>query len=153
MNRRRLFLVASLLVASAVFPGSAGDVKALRAEILLFSGRPDPVFIVDDPRTVNDILSALKRLPADRMFRGDTVAPSRLGYKGVLVESASPAIMESESFLVYHRDVEIDRMDDGAAAQFRFDGSAALENLLLKIAERQGVIDRRLLGSIKAARP
>ena len=136
-------LVAVLCVTSSFAPmirAQELDEDAAVATVLLYSGRPNPQFVLDDAalaRLRTLINSADERESFDRQ----TVVPSILGYNGVMIQNLSRRGALAERIIVYRSDVEIRDKE----TRFRRDESRAIESFLLQQAVELGAIDRRAL--------
>jgi hypothetical protein len=82
--------------------------------------------------------------PNDK-FKKPTVIPSILGYKGVIVDNPNKISGLPAFLAVYRGDIEV----KDEFKKFLVDEGASVENLLLNEAMRKGVIDERILKSIK----
>lgn len=154
-----LLLGFSLKMSAAPATGPS----AMQVEILIFSGRPNPVFTLTDPTEIKEItalVSALPKAPAARATAGTT--DSVLGYRGIAVENRSMIAPELGSLLVNRSQVQLTRKAAPSAqtasatpvdaSEVRLDGGAALENRLLTLARKHGAIDDALLSHITSGK-
>jgi hypothetical protein len=152
MNRLKimmiLFLAMGLLVASTLIPGNlcsdravAAEEKGITVRVLLFSGRPDPTYVLDDTQLIEKLkvdIAGAKRLDD---YGKQTVIPANIGYKGILVSNPEKWAGLPARFAVYNGAIEL--MDD--QKRFLEDSGGAVEKLLLDEAIRKGVIDDVIL--------
>jgi hypothetical protein len=132
----------------------------LRVEVMVFSGRPNPVFTITDPAQIREILSLADTMP--QSTDGRAAQKQGLGYRGIAVTNLSSDASKVETLKVYRSAVEIKRKPDtsaknatatsagDAATEARSDNGKALETRLLAMAVSRGVIEQRLLDQIKA---
>lgn len=142
--------------------------QGLRAEIMIFSGRPNPVFTVTDPAEIRELLAIIKALPPRnaQLAKDDAPENSMLGYRGIAVENLSETTPELKSLVVSRNAVQITQdttaIKPGAATtsavassaniERRIDTSSLLENRLLQLALKQKAIDPNLLVAINHQR-
>jgi hypothetical protein len=158
MNRLRshgtkaaLAATVALLLGVLVLPptDAAGaqteDPSGVNVRILIYSGRPDPVFSLD-PAADTSMLDNLRGLDKSAMaaegFDKDTVIPAILGYKGLLISNPQREGDLPAHIAVYRGYVEV---RDDAGTRFLVDENRNLETALLKQAYDRGLIDERLL--------
>ncbi len=115
--------------------------KGIIVRVLLFSGRPDPVYTLEDQQIINKIKSGLAEAKSAEGFDKETVIPSILGYKGILVDNPEMHAELPPRFAVYKGIVEV---IDGQK-QFLMDKNGAIEEMLMNEAIRKGVIDKAIL--------
>jgi hypothetical protein len=126
---------------------------ALRIEVDVFSGRPNPVITLDDAAAV-DVLERLR--PADRLGRAESAPPpeSILGYRGLVVEQVGDLaqglperfrVVDGKLFgpRLAHRpaDVQVEDFVCGATGPIRL---AGLDEETLAIIRRL-IEERRLI--------
>ena len=157
-----LYFFALLFTLGAVLRAdSASKPDALRVEVRIFSGRPNPVFVITDPDEIRTILAQAAALPARSAVNAEEGAkPRALGYTGIAITNLSTASSDVQSVLVHRTTVQVTRKKAGptktpataeasaAAQEVRLDSSAALENRLLGLAYGRGAIDSNLLAKI-----
>lgn len=141
------FLLACATLAACagapVAPTEAVAVKApVHVTLLLFSGRPDPVFGVDE-KFVAETLRP--RLAEARPVTSAAAAVPGLGYHGIRVENVGGVPGLARSLFIYRQDVEV--REDAKASILR-DENASLESALLQEAVAKGVIDAKVLDAI-----
>ena len=127
----------SIIILSSLASAQEGAAKsALKITIDVFSGRPNPIFYVDDVITINDIRETLVRMTVNAQFTKGSVMPSRLGYRGLIIENPGNISSIPKTTKLYGRNIEIESdknrffIDDGE-----------LELLLIGEAIERGVID------------
>ncbi|MFI5360387.1 MAG: hypothetical protein ACHQ49_00335 [Elusimicrobiota bacterium] len=164
---KKIVLSMSVFLISSGVAMSADNepAKGLQVEVLVFSGRPNPVFTVTDPKEIQELLNDVEALPGNKGFKGASVTPSRLGYKGILVRNQSGEDQEVAAFVVHGKDLEIKPAASvkSAARDFRVDAAAgvrssgetgkeSIERRLLELGREKGALDANLLGAISAGR-
>lgn len=158
MKSSILWLVAAFLALST--PAVAKETtnsRALEVTLLVFSGRPNPVFTITDPSEIKEILALAAALPRhSKQMSDDAVIPPRLGYQGIAVKNLSGESPDIAGFLVNRATVQLKRhasraanSADGpagasAASESRVDSKSALERRLVTLARQRGVIDDRV---------
>jgi len=94
------------LVAPAI-PALAQDDQGAQAKVtvLLYSGRPNPSFTLDDAavRRLAELLAAATPV---QDYERDSVMPSILGYNGLVVETRGERAGLPRRLVVYHNDLE-----------------------------------------------
>jgi|GEM_PF-655488 len=174
-----LFCLVSLLpfLSFSVNAQTPVAPNALRVELLMFSGRPNPVFTITDPAEIRDLTARVNALPKNSIAAAAQTADFPvLGYQGIVVRNMSAASPELDSILVRRSNVRINRKagpqakaaqaqaasvsSAGASAsaapaaaaaepsELRVDGGNALENHLLSLARNRGVLDDALMNHI-----
>lgn len=139
----RFMLLAARLFAPAAQP--------LAVELLIYSGRPNPTFIISDRKTVRDILAMANNLPVDEANKGDVAAmpPSRLGYQGFLVRSESAMLPYRDAFIVYHSAVQLVAVAGAMpASAHRIDVGSTLESKLIALAKSARIVDDGVIALI-----
>jgi len=131
-----LMLLAACAPVALAQPGEPAPGTA-RLRVLLYSGRPDPTVELD-AATADQLAALVDAAPAAEGFDGDTVLPSILGYKGVLVETSGDGPLP-RYLAAFGGTVEL---RDGEARFLRDDGRA-VEQLLLEAAVEAGGLDER----------
>ncbi len=150
------FVLAATLPA---MPATAPE--RLEVEIMIYSGRPNPTFTITDMAEIREILGAAKAFPR---APSAAAAPShpKLGYRGIVVANRSSVSVDLERFTVERSTVLLTGAARASsvpgvaaatsATEARFDGSAALEQRLLAIAEGRGVLAPAALAHIRSRR-
>lgn len=109
--------------------------------VLLYSGRPDPEYSIENQGDIVAIRDALSSAKVVEKFDKATVIPSILGYKGILVKNTGKLEGLPSMFAVYQGMIEV----TGEPKRFLSDGDRRLEKLLIDGAMKKGVIDDALL--------
>ena len=122
------------------------DVGPIRITLLLFSGRPNPVFGVQAAFFATQIQPALTKASAMPASAAEMPAPKGLGYGGIQVENAGRIPDLPSELFVYH-----ERIERGSPGKFDYlmDGSRTLEAVLLREALAQRIIDSNVLEAIE----
>ncbi len=148
----RLAVLALVLAMAAVESGAANDppagARGITVQVLLYSGRPDPLFAITDPARIAQVQQLFAQAKPDPAA-GDrkTVLPSILGYKGVLILNTGGLGGLPHTIAVYHGSVEV---RDGGT---RFlTGGGALEGAMIDEAIQRSVVDPRALEILRAER-
>ena len=165
MKRYSLYLTAFLaMITSAMSADTAKKPDAIQVEVLIFSGRPNPVFTITDPAEINEIMSLANNLPSPAVGAANQKAAApALGYRGIAVENLSTTLPDVQAFTVHRGHVQLHRKQNPQAkpaasdpassgqatsTDARNDGSAALETRLLNLAHTRGAIDDRVFDHI-----
>ena len=107
----------------------------LKVTVMIFSGRPNPVYYIKEQDAVNQFKSLFGKNKKNGGFMKDTVIPNQLGYSGIAVENLKDITELPKKFIVYNNDIEL--VDPGATlksaseSKFLYDGSSQLETFLL----------------------
>lgn len=142
----RLLCVFSVLTLVVAWHGSAGAQgsdrggKGIKVKILLYSGRPDPTYILEQKDSVDRVKTLVKKAKKIK-FKEKTIIPSILGYRGIIVENPGRAAELPERFAVYKGKIEV----TGEKRAVYSDEGRTLEKFLLKEAEKQKAIDEKML--------
>jgi hypothetical protein len=126
------------------------QMHALKVTVLVFSGRPNPSFVITDPAVIKEITDALKQLPIHPKFRGnDSIRrPGQLGYRGFHVENTAAFAIDIQSFSVYRSDIELSK-PGAMMKEFHIDAAAAIERRLIELAETNNIMAESVLAHIK----
>ncbi len=146
MKKNLFALITALLAFSATMLAAAPlNPNVLEVEIMIFSGRRNPVFTITDPAEIHSLLASAKSLPA----AAPMAAPARggLGYRGIAVRNRSTIDPEVADFVVHHATVELNR-----GAQARADHARGLEQQLLSLAQARGVLTAAQLAHINRSK-
>lgn len=139
--RAAAFAALASLAACATAPALAPPSTELRAQVLIYSGRPNPALTIEDEARIGELRALLAELPRNPEFRGETVVPSILGYAGIVVMNGDPTRGLPATVAVHRGDVE---MRDGKCSFFR-DPDGKLEAwLLARFTERELLGEREL---------
>lgn len=148
--------IFSTFVASAAAAESSTTAEvpqALQVEILVFSGRPDPKFIITEATIIKEITDVVKSLPVHPSLKGDSnlTRPGLLGYRGIRVYNVSDINSDVEWFTIYRSAVEV--LKKGVNEKdFKLDASTALEGRLIQMAEDKKLMPDVVLAHIKNIR-
>lgn len=157
LNRTRAVLATNVILLLAIAPwagvGSSWaqteEESGVNVRILVYSGRPDPVFSLD-PTADAFLMDALRGLGESagelEGFDAETVIPAILGYKGLLITDPSKQGGLPGQIAIYRGNIEV---RDGETTRFLIDEDRGLETLLLKVAFDQALIDEELLRAEK----
>jgi hypothetical protein len=139
-----IILIGALIaVANSQTQGDAG-MKGLKVTVLLFSGRPDPSYVIDDAASLDQVKKIFET-SKETKFEKSTVIPSILGYKGISVKNMGNIPGIPESFAVYKGTIEVGAKEK----KFFTDEGNALEKLLFDKAIERGVIEEKILKRIR----
>lgn len=153
MNTKKMILITlavcfGVLYTAAMTVGglqgtdtAAAAQKGITVRVLLFSGRPDPVYVLEDQQMIDKIKNALVEAKRAEDFDKETVIPSILGYKGILVDNLEMRPGLPSRLAVYEGTIEV--MDE--QKRFLVDEKHAIEEMLMDEAIRKGVIDEVIL--------
>jgi hypothetical protein len=128
--------------------------KGLKVTIMIYSGRPDPTFMITDGNTIQKIEKLLSTLPKNEKYNDpkETVSPNVLGYNGILVENFSDFMPDLEYIVVHHANIELKNKnvtENTKIKEFRSDNSKNFEDTLLQEALTHGCINQKLAENIK----
>lgn len=119
--------------------GSGAAESALKVQVDIYSGRPNPTFTITNPAVIQQLVADLSAAP--RSQDDPTAvekAVNRLGYRGVLVENADGIAGLPEVMRVFDGNVMI---VDSLAGTFQlYDDSGKMERKLLRKAKNKGLI-------------
>jgi hypothetical protein len=146
MMRASLRIVILLVVffgMLAVFAATGGPPAAepaagLTVTVEVFSGRPNPTFVLDDAAAVDRLRQTFTRMPAEPLDDERAAGFSHLGYRGIVIDnprglSGIPRHVQVLDGLVLVRDGA-----GGACRQFR--DTESLEKRCLVLAAERGLI-------------
>ncbi len=126
--------------------GNSGNEEGLKATILIYSGRENPSFHLEEG-AANELVELLSAAKENRNFEGTSVHPSILGYNGVLVENFSQVAGLPSSFAVYKENIEA---REKGGTRFLLDPKGGVvEDLLLSQARRAEAISEKELRFIR----
>lgn len=151
----RLVVLVCLLAAQSL-PGIEGRNLSVQAaepgtmivRVLLYSGRPDPEYVLDQQRDselitrVYEYLNGATEAPSPA---SGTVIPSILGYKGIHIRNPERLGGLPPQFAIYRGNVEVRDEEISFAA----DPERRLETVLLNTALRKGLLGAELLEAEK----
>ena len=104
-----LFLVIAAVIASFIVNDTqnAAAENKLRVVILVYSGRADdPSYQLANPRLVAQVKDLIGKARKTK-FKGKTIIPSILGYRGIIVQNPGRISGLPEHFAVYKGIIEI----------------------------------------------
>jgi hypothetical protein len=143
--------LAFVTIAGAAEPMPPAKAETLEVEILVFSGRRNPTFVITDPAVIREITNGVKALSAHPTLKtnGSLGNPGRLGYRGIRLRNGSSVNSDLEWFTVFRSAVEV--VNKAAnSKEFRVDAAAALERRLIKMAEEKKLMDDVVLEHVKS---
>ena len=154
---RSIWCIAVAVAVAALtltpFPACAGTLSGisagmngLKVTVLIFSGRPDPSYVIDDAASLDRVKKTLEAARKTK-FDKQTVIPSILGYKGILVENSGRIPGIPPRFAVYQGTIEAGGTED---KKFLADEGKALEDYLLSQAIERKVIDEKIVKRMKS---
>lgn len=149
----KVFLVAIMIVSITLFShqkvfSEIKEQKGLSVTVLLFSGRPDPVYMIEDKDTIERIRDLISHSKEHYRFERPTVIPSILGYKGIVLENMAEIIGIPPFIAVYKGNIET----RNEMKKFLIDEGNKLENLLLNEAIKKGVIEDQIIKRMRTER-
>lgn len=148
-----VFVVASgFLLAALPIPGAlrSNDIalaqeKGIAVRVLLFSGRPDPTYMLEDAQMVAQLKANIAEAKKLDAFDRESVIPATIGYKGILVSNPEMKAGLPARFAVFNGTIEL--MD--GRKRFLEDKGGMIEKMLLDEAVRKGVIEDVVLKRMK----
>ncbi len=154
--------LVSIVLACSAFCAQAGEaVKALKVELLVYSGRPNPTFVVSDPKEIKEILNLANAIPRKKSFTAESnlQIEGKLGYQGFLVTNNSDVNSELKTFFVRGNNVQMELISGSKALgktsveqATALDSNTRLESKLLNSAKASGVADDKLLKIIESGK-
>jgi len=157
MKTLLIFFAALLSLISVTNAQTAPRAKGLRVEIMMFSGRPNPVFEITHPDKIREVQLLIGAI-LQKSGSKDVPEHPKLGYQGIVVTSANPSESGFHSLRVKGVSTKIQAGPGGASKGSESadvsvnDSSPALETRLLALAREQGVIDDQMLEFIKKSK-
>jgi hypothetical protein len=142
-----IFISTILFTAIPNVDIAASEDDGISVTVLLFSGRPDPVYMLENQTLVDRIKAGIKEAKKVDSFDKETIIPSILGYKGILVRNPKRRSGLPLQFAVHKGMIEV--MDE--QKRFLKDAEGNIERLLMNEAIRQGVIDEKIVMRMKKA--
>jgi hypothetical protein len=150
----RLLAAGAMLVfaLSSTYGGSAGSTAeaeaGLKVTVLLFSGRPDPIYTIDDKNAVDKVRSLVSSAKPNEKFERSTVIPSVLGYKGIMIENRAKIPGIPSFIAVYKGTMEV----KDEKTTFLIDEGRVLETMLLDMALQKKAITEKMHKSMQSER-
>ena len=149
------FITCGLLIATVLVTGvlRSDDValaqeKGITVRVLLFSGRPDPTYVLSDSQLIEKLKAELAEAKRLDSYDRESVIPANIGYKGILVSNPEKRAGLPVRFAVYKGTIEL--MD--GQKRFLEDKGGAIEKMLMDEAIRKGVIEDVILKRMKKER-
>jgi CTP-dependent riboflavin kinase len=156
--KTKIATIVGMIIALALpvrAQNAASQQPVLIAHLLIYSGLPDPKFVITDQAYISNFFNSLNALPVNPNFtsQSSTVVPSILGYKGIYIENFSNSAPDIVSVVIYGANVEIRRRQQAAAngavvaplKEFHRDStSAPNEASLFDQAQSSGVLTAQL---------
>jgi hypothetical protein len=127
---------------SGVAPVAADAKSTVKVRVLIYSGRPDPEFVIPASQII-PFMKKAKRIAFKSAAGG--IIPAALGYKGVLVENPAKAGGLPELFAIYDGKIEA-----GVKEKIYYvDQSRSLEKFLVKEAVNRKAMEEEVYKRIK----
>jgi len=149
------FITCGLLIATVLVTGvlRSDDValaqeKGITVRVLLFSGRPDPTYVLSDSQLIEKLKAELVEAKRLDSYDRESVIPANIGYKGILVSNPGKRAGLPVRFAAYKGTIEL--MD--GQKRFLEDKGGAIEKMLMDEAIRKGVIEDVILKRMKKER-
>lgn len=141
-------LFAVLGITSGMLPAQekTEQGQGLRVTVLLYSGRPNPTFVLEDKTSVdkvNELMSAAK--PAAK--EAEVSQHPILGYNGILIENIHGTVAHFPPSV--HIQKGNMKLHDGSKKFLKIDERSELEDFLLKKAIDKKVITEQTLLQIR----
>lgn len=147
MNSLRHLLLLIAALASALTASAVPAAEAVEVEVLVFSGRRNPVFTITDPAEIRELFRSAKALPRAAKV-ADQAAPA-LGYRGIIVRNRSSFDPDVQTLQVHRSKIAVGRAATIGEQAVHHDPGAALEQRLLKLALKHGALPPGLLAHIQ----
>ena len=141
-----MLLVSLSLVFSEIKEKGMGEKKGLEVTILLFSGRPNPTYLLEDKNVLDQLKELLDKAKTNERFEKTTVITSILGYNGIVVDNPAKIHGLPARIAVHKGNIEV----KNESKKFLIDENKAIENLLIEQALEKGVIDEKAVKFIKS---
>jgi|GEM_PF-2408526 len=138
-----LVLMACAGLGSAAYAAEPGS--GLQVTVLVYSGRPNPTFAIEDEAGVLDLHEALSAAEPYADFQRETVVPSILGYHGLRLETRSDAEGLPKVILIYDGAIEL----RNGEKRFLADPGRRLERKLIEQAIERDLLDETTLRAIR----
>ena len=131
----------------AATEGLPGDNAKLKVTIMIFSGRPNPTFYIDDQFLVDNLVGHFAKNTKLTAFGKKSVVPNKLGYTGILIENLKDIKGLPKRFMIYGKDMEAPETNE-----FFTDNSGLIETSLLDHAYVKNAINSELRDIIQRER-
>ncbi|MCP4346044.1 MAG: hypothetical protein GY795_11030 [Desulfobacterales bacterium] len=140
--------ISIFVLTGTLFMGNSeaqdGETAKLKVRILIFSGRPDPVYYIEKEELKNVVKALFSRAEnaAVKSETDSTVIPNHLGYRGIMVDNQDGEVSGFPHFLaVYMGNIEVRDEQAGYILTYTERG---LEHFLLNQALERGVLDEKV---------
>lgn len=142
-----VLLMTPMAVGGVILCGdiALAEEKAITVRVLLYSGRPDPMYELVDAQVIEKVKTWVTEAKTLDGYDKETVIPANIGYKGILVTNPEKRAGLPVRFAVYKGTIEL---IDGQK-RFLEDKGGAVEKLLMDEAIRKGVIEETIVKRIK----
>ncbi|MCP4346041.1 MAG: hypothetical protein GY795_11015 [Desulfobacterales bacterium] len=144
--------ISIFVLMGTLFMGNSkaqdGETAKLKVMIMVFSGRPDPVYYIEKEELKNVVKTLLSRAEkaAVRSEADSTVIPNHLGYRGIMVDNQDGEVSDFPHFLaVYMGNIEV---RDEQASYILTYTERSLEHFLLNQALERGATDESVFNLI-----
>lgn len=121
-------------------PPPAEVTDGIEVRVLLYSGRPDPAFVLEEEGDLAELRDALGAARENPEFQGATVLPSRLGYKGFVLLNPGAEVGLPEQIAVYRGDIEL----AGDPPRFLDDGGFLEQWLVIQALESKAISEHEV---------
>ncbi len=139
-------MIFPIFASNAQIKEGAEKKTGLQVTILLFSGRPDPTFVISEKEVLDELKNLLAQCQKMEKFDRDTIIPSILGYKGIRIQNTARIPEFPPAFMVYNGKVEV----KNDRTTFLRDQGELLETFILEQARKREIIDNKLFDLIQA---
>jgi hypothetical protein len=138
-------MALSVNAAAETPAGTSG----LTIQVLIYSGRPDPLFVIRDPAQIAKLKQLLDQAAPDQAAdAAKSILPSVLGYKGFLILNPGALGGLPREVAVFQQRVQT---RDGGSRRVLSD-NGAIESFLAGEAERSKALDARALEILRTGR-
>jgi hypothetical protein len=138
------FLLLFAALASMTFAARPDVPKGFEVEVLLYSGRPNPTFVVTDEAEIRSLVALARTLPASASAAAN---PAALGYHGLKLRNRSAVATDIDAIDVRGSAVAITAA--GAThPELHGDATGALEKRLLALAQAHGALPPRVAAQL-----
>ena len=147
LKDNRIFIyVAAVLFLLFCFTGdiqvgqAGGEKEGLIITILLYSGRPNPTYVLESKEAM-ELKDLLANARVNDKFEKTSVIPSILGYNGIVADNKGNISGFPLGFAVYGGNIEtMDKEKTGNQKQFLVDEDGKVEDFLLDQAMKKNVM-------------
>ena len=142
------FFTACFIILTGAICGAQADAKnRLKVTLLIYSGRPNPTFFIEDQLSIDKVKSLVAELIAVENPDGEATGRPILGYNGIIVENPDGMVADLPTSMHVLQNGNVIVMD-GKLENLK-DQTNALEKFLLSIAEEKKVIDQKIFEKIE----